>query len=195
MKRATAVRQSLQHRSAAVAPSLPDFEHLQRHWDARHNTYAVKILPGEYYVTTQDEMIMTVLGSCISVCVRDPIFGIGGMNHFMLPTGNEEEAESWQKGAMSAAARYGNYAMELLINAILKQGGSRKHLEVKIFGGGQILAQMMDIGQRNIAFIRNYIHTEGLRLVAADVGDRCPRKVLYFPATGKGPDEKTARLA
>jgi chemotaxis protein CheD len=171
----------------AETPSrvFPGFEHIQRHWDATHQTFAAKLLPGEYYVTVRNEIILTVLGSCVSACIRDPVFGIGGMNHFMLPVGENHAADSWSGGSVSAVARYGNFAMEQLVNAILKHGGSRQNLEVKIFGGGRILAQMTDIGRRNIAFVREYIRTEGLRLVAEDVGDTCPRKIVYFPVSGR----------
>jgi chemotaxis protein CheD len=161
------------------------FEHIKRYWDPKRHVYAAKILPGEYYVTVHDEMIVTVLGSCVSACIRDTVLGIGGMNHFMLPVKSTAETERWQRDSVSAANRYGNFAMEHLINDILKRGSSRKALEVKIFGGGRILAQMTDIGRRNIAFVREYIHTEGLQLAAEDVGDKYPRKVLYFPASGK----------
>lgn len=163
---------------------LPGFEHINRYWDPVHRAYAAKLLPGEYYVTVEDEMIVTVLGSCVSACIRDPIRGIGGMNHFMLPAGRCDD-DRWQHGGMDAAARYGNYAMELLINTILKYGGHRAHLEVKIVGGGRILRQMTDIGQRNIAFVREYLRTEGLQVLAEDVGDIHPRKVYYLPSLGK----------
>jgi chemotaxis protein CheD len=163
---------------------LPGFEHINRYWDPVHRAYAAKLLPGEYYVTVEDEMIVTVLGSCVSACIRDPIRGIGGMNHFMLPAGQCDD-DRWQRGGMDAAARYGNYAMELLINTILKYGGHRAHLEVKIVGGGRILRQMTDIGQRNIAFVREYLRTEGLQVLAEDVGDIHPRKVYYLPSLGK----------
>ena len=165
--------------------TLPGFDHISRHWDRVHDTSVAKILPGEYYVTVQDEMIATVLGSCIAACIRDPVFGIGGMNHFMLPASKSDETESRGSGDQSHIARYGNHAMELLINAILKHGGKRDHLEIKVFGGGRIMPQMMDIGQRNTAFVRDYIRTEGLNLLAEEVGSTYPRKVLYFPASGK----------
>lgn len=168
-----------------LAPALFGFEHINRYWDGTHNTVAAKILPGEYYVTTRDEAIVTVLGSCVSACIRDCIFGIGGMNHFMLPAQGKLSSDSWGSGGLSAATRYGNFAMEHLINEVLKAGGQRKHLEVKIFGGGKILAQMTDIGARNIAFVREYIRMEGFRLTAADLGDVFPRKVMYYPASGR----------
>jgi chemotaxis protein CheD len=166
-------------------PALPGFEHINRYWDASNSQYAAKILPGEFYVTHhEEEMIVTVLGSCVSACIRDPIFGIGGMNHFMLPGDSRQASQSWGDGA-EASTRYGIHAMERLINDILKNGGSRRNLEVKVTGGGRILAQMADIGARNIRFIQEFVQAEGLRLLAEDVGDIYPRKVYYFPTTGK----------
>jgi chemotaxis protein CheD len=146
------------------------------------NLAAAKILPGEFYVSDQGEMIVTVLGSCIAACIRDKILGIGGMNHFMLPF-KEDDADRWGN-KVSAASRYGNWAMEYLINAILSQGGNRRNLEVKLFGGGQVLANMTDVGKNNIEFALSYLEQEGLSVVAQDVGGPYPRKVLYFPDTG-----------
>jgi chemotaxis protein CheD len=158
---------------------------VKRYWDPTRNQYAAKILPGEYYVTVESEVITTVLGSCISACVRDPVFGVGGMNHFMLPQSSGREHDSWTDSLVSASARYGNVAMEHLITDIQKFGGVRENLEVKITGGGKVLAIMSDVGRRNIQFVREYIRTEGLRLLAEDVGDVYPRKVLYDPRTGR----------
>ncbi len=148
------------------------------------NLPAAKILPGEFYVSCQGEMIGTVLGSCISACIRDKVIGVGGMNHFMLPVKGGNSTDGWGGSEVSASLRYGNWAMEYLINEILKQGGHRDRLEVKIFGGGQVLANMTDIGSRNIEFVRAYLFKEGLKVVSEDVGDVFPRKVLYFPDTG-----------
>lgn len=161
--------------------ALSGFRDINRYWDKTLNMPAAKILPGEYYVTVNSEVIVTVLGSCISACIRDRIYNIGGMNHFMLPKNSENSSGKF----MDKSTRYGNYAMEHMINQILKNGGRRENLEVKIFGGGRILATMTDIGMRNIEFVREYIATEGLALIAEDVGDRYPRKVMYFPETGK----------
>jgi chemotaxis protein CheD len=163
---------------------LPGFEKIRRYWDRTNGRFAAKILPGEYYVTTHDELIVTTLGSCISACVRDRIYGVGGMNHFMLPA-QMLESDSWRDSRISLANRYGNNAMENLINDILKNGGERRNLEIKIFGGGRILAQMTDIGKRNITFIENYIATENISLLAKDVGSSYPRKVIYHPVSGK----------
>ena len=164
---------------------LRGFHEINRYWDKIHDIFAAKILPGEYYVTANNEAIVTVLGSCVSACIRDKVFGIGGMNHFMLPINkNMSDADV---ASMSNAGRYGNFAMEKMINDILKNGGARENLEGKIFGGGRVLQNMqtLDIGNGNINFVREYINTEQLKLVSEDVGDVFPRKVIYFPLTGK----------
>lgn len=161
---------------------LVDFEHVNRYWDSAHKTWAAKIIPGEYYVTTQpDEAVATTLGSCVSACIRDKVFGIGGMNHFMLPKNSEHASVDW----MDSATRYGGYAMEHLINDILKNGGNRKNLEIKLTGGGKIMTSMSDVGARNIDFVLEYLLTEQLDIVVQDLGDIYPRKVMYFPATGR----------
>jgi chemotaxis protein CheD len=166
-------------------PCLPGFEHVNRYWDNQHGRFAAKILPGEYYVTCMDEMVVTVLGSCVSACVRDSRLGIGGMNHFMLPINNGTGGGSWDAEMLGNSTRYGSFAMERLVNDILRNGGRRQNLEVKVFGGGRILAHITDIGQKNIAFVRKYVQAEGLRLLASDIGDIYPRKVYYLPAIGK----------
>lgn len=158
------------------------FEHVNRYWDKRLNVASAKILPGEFYVSGQGEMIATVLGSCISACIRDKVIGVGGMNHFMLPMSGDHS--SWNADSQDESTRYGNWAMEYLINAILKVGGKRQNLEVKLFGGGQVLANMTDIGKRNIEFATSYLEREGLKVIAQDVGGTFPRKVLYYSDTG-----------
>lgn len=165
-------------------PASAGFEHVNRYWDSVHNVWAAKILPGEFYVSTHGEMVVTVLGSCIAACIRDKVRGIGGMNHFMLPAQGEFSSDIWGSNPSTHASRYGNWAMEYLINEILKRGGKRENLEVKLFGGGQMIASMTDIGQRNILFAYNYLANEGLKVTAADVGDIFARKILYFPDTG-----------
>ena len=163
--------------------SLPGFEHIKRAWSDTHEAYSARLNPGEYYVTKNNEAIYTTLGSCISACIRDRVSGVGGMNHFMLPASTEEGG--WKAAGLSSATRYGNFAMEHLINEILKNGGSRRNLEVKLFGGGRIIANMTDVGMRNIAFARDYIETEKLVVTSEDVGDIFPRMVVYFPSSGK----------
>lgn len=163
---------------------LPGFEHVNRYWDRQQNVAAAKILPGEFYVSSQGEMISTVLGSCISACIRDTKIGVGGMNHFMLPE-SADGKDSWEQNAKNgASSRYGNWAMEFLINEILKQGGRKQNMEVKLFGGGQILANMTDVGKRNIEFAIQYLEQECLKVIAKNVGGPFLRKVLYFPDTG-----------
>ena len=167
-----------------LPPPLPGFEHVRRNWNHKIGAYAARILPGEYYVTGGGEGVSTTLGSCIAACIRDRIAGIGGMNHFMLPT-TSSQVDTWRASGLGAATRYGSYAMEHLINEIMKNGGKRENLEVKIFGGGRILEKMTDVGERNIAFVRNYLWAEDLALAAEDVGDIYPRQVIYFPASGR----------
>lgn len=160
------------------------FSHIKKFQTKAENRIVARILPGEYYVTQADEVITTVLGSCISACICDPVLKIGGMNHFMLPESDGGESR-WGKTDASASNRYGNFAMESLINDILSQGGLKNRLEVKIFGGGRILDAMTNIGQRNIDFVKTYLLAERLRICSEDVGERYPRKVNYYPATGK----------
>jgi len=164
-------------------PALPGFGHITRYWDEQHELYAAKLLPGEFYVTREPETIVTVLGSCVSACVRDAVLGIGGMNHFMLPVSGGNG--SWENAQTGSSTRYGNFAMEQMINEILKHGGSRPNLEIKVTGGGRILAQMTDIGRKNIEFIEEYVRIEGLKVLARDLGGIYPRKVYYTPATGR----------
>ena len=169
--------------STQFKPTLAGFDHIKRYWDTQQERVIAKILPGEVYVTKQSELITTVLGSCISACIYDPEIGIGGMNHFMLPQMGPNAVMPTIEGS---AARYGNWAMEVLINEILKYGGTKADLEVKLFGGGKVLDSMtMDIGRRNIEFVFAFLEQEGIRVQAHDVGDRYPRKLLYFPHTGK----------
>ncbi len=165
--------------------SIPGFEHIKRYWDQENHLIAAKLLPGEFYVTTDEEMITTVLGSCISACICDAVAGIGGMNHFMLPLSSQSRLDSSTESIVGSAFRYGNYAMEHLINTILRNGGKRKNLEVKLFGGGKIIATLSDVGSRNIEFVLDYVDTESLKLVSQDLGDIYPRKVNYYPHSGR----------
>jgi chemotaxis protein CheD len=170
---------------AKPLPALPQFSHVARYWDGEHSCFAARVLPGEYYVTTHAEVVCTVLGSCVSACIRETRLNIGGMNHFMLPLDTSNGESSWGTVA-SAATRYGNVAMERLINDILKLGGRRENLEIKLVGGGRVLAEMnTDIGARNIDFVRQYVHDEGFKVLSQDLGDVFPRRVVYFPQTGR----------
>jgi len=172
------------HHNSKQPRSERGFDHVNRYFDKTLQTWSAKILPGEFYVTAHGEMIATVLGSCISACIRDTKLGIGGMNHFMLPAQNEHSSEQWGSNPNTAETRYGNWAMEHLLNTLYKMGSRKQDLEVKLFGGGQVMATMTDIGQRNILFVYDYLRKEGMKVAAADVGDVFSRKVLFFPDTG-----------
>jgi chemotaxis protein CheD len=166
-------------------PVLKGFEHIRRFWNPRTRAWTAKILPGQYFVTRSDEVVTTVLGSCISVCMRDASLRVGGMNHFMLPVDRSTGASPWIQGSGGLATRYGSYAMESLINELMKLGAVRERLEVKLFGGARILSTMTDVGAKNIQFAREFLELEHFTIMAEDVGDTRPRHVDYYPATGR----------
>jgi len=161
---------------------LPGKTTPNRYFDRHFDSDAVKILPGEYYATKDPTIIVTVLGSCVSVCLRDPITKIGGMNHFLLPSD-----EFVTTGQMNTSARYGTYAMELLINELLKMGADRNRLEAKVFGGGNVLQGLTvhNIGERNSEFVLDYLKLENIPVLARDLLGPYPRKVYFFPGTGE----------
>lgn len=166
---------------------LPGFEHLNRYWDRSQNIFAVKLLPGEFYVSVQPESLTTVLGSCVSACIWDDKAKIGGMNHFMLPITDKGQHEV-QWGSQSVpgdATRYGNYAMEHLINEILKHGGRRDRLQAKVFGGANVLDQRFDVGMNNCRFVVDYLKLENIPIIGRDLGNSYPRKIRFCPLTGK----------
>lgn len=152
------------------------------YFDKSFNIEAVKILPGEYYVTGRSMVLVTVLGSCVAACIRDTKSGIGGMNHFMLPDSRKDGGDP-----LSVSARYGTYAMEMMINQLLKMGARRTNLEAKLFGGGNVLRgfTVANVGQRNVEFAINYLKTENIRISSQDLLGDYPRKVYFFPQTGK----------
>ena len=159
-----------------------DAEH-RRWFDPTFKIMAVKVLPGEHYVSTAgQEMIVTVLGSCVAACVWDTRLKIGGMNHFMLP-------DSGQDVPIDKAMRFGNFAMEELINDVLRRGGRRDTLEIKVFGAGNVLPGMGNasstVGERNTKFVREYLRAEGFRIAAEDLGGQHPRRIHFFPRLGK----------
>ncbi|HAF01662.1 MAG TPA: chemoreceptor glutamine deamidase CheD [Methylophilaceae bacterium] len=153
------------------------------YYDRTFDCEAAKISPGEYYYTDKNMLIVTVLGSCVSACIRDKITGIGGMNHFMLPDGSGADKNS----PISESMRYGTYAMEVLINQLLRNGARRENLEAKIFGGGNVLRSFTTnmVGDRNAAFVKKYLKDEGIKVTGEDLMDIYPRKVYFFPKTGK----------
>jgi chemotaxis protein CheD len=154
---------------------------VHRYRDPRFDAIAVKVFPGEHYVTDSDEMLVTVLGSCVSACIRDPFAAVGGMNHFMLPESGDCD---WNEKA-SLSMRYGNVAMERLINDILIRGGLRQRLEIKIFGGGNVMRGTSDIGHRNATFVEAYLAAESLPIAAAHLRGNLPRRIHYFPSSGR----------
>ncbi|WP_085314242.1 chemoreceptor glutamine deamidase CheD [Derxia lacustris] len=150
--------------------------YFERQWNAP----AVKILPGEYFVSEEEVVITTVLGSCVSACIWDRTTGIGGMNHFMLP-------ETGEADFTGAAGRFGTYAMELLINDLMKKGARRENLDAKLFGGGNVMKNFttINVGERNAAFAEKFLTTERIRCSAKDLLDIYPRKVVFFSHSGK----------
>jgi chemotaxis protein CheD len=158
-----------------------EFGHIRRMRDMRFPHEIAVIMPGEYFVSQAPMVVYTVLGSCISVCIRDTVTKIGGMNHFMLAS----PAENIENDHWGASARYGSYAMEVLINELLGRGGHKSRFEVKVFGGGKIYEGRNDVGAKNAAWALEYLEREGLQPIKADVGDVCPRKVYYFTESGR----------
>jgi chemotaxis protein CheD len=156
------------------------FGHIRRMQDHRFPHEVAAILPGEFFVSAEPMIVYTVLGSCVSACIRDPLAGVGGMNHFMLPKPKEAGTDSWGE-----STRYGSYAMESLINEILKRGGVKSRLEVKLFGAGRIYEGNIDVGARNAEWVLEYIKTEGLIACKTDLGDVLPRKIYYFTESGR----------
>ena len=141
----------------------------------------VTLFPGEYFVSHKPVVVSTLLGSCVAVCMRDPYAGVGGMNHFMLPA----PGHSASSGAWSVKTRYGSYAMETLINGIMKDGGHRNRLEVKVFGGAKLYEGGGDIGAMNSQWVLEYLDREGLRPIASDLGRDYARSVYYYTDTGR----------
>lgn len=171
------------HARRLAAPEVDHFTSVTRRYrDPRFDAIAVKVFPGEHFVTANpDEMLVTILGSCVTACIRDPLVGVGGMNHFMLP---EATGGGWDTA--SGSMRYGNVAMERLINDILIQGGIRQRLEIKVFGGGNVMkGATSNIGHRNADFVETYLEAENLRITAHHLRGNLPRRVHYFPFTGR----------
>lgn len=165
------------------------FAHIRRMRDHRFPHEIASILPGEYFVSATPMIVYTVLGSCVSACIRDPVAGVGGMNHFMLPQPKQGGNDSWGE-----STRYGSYAMESLINDILKRGGHKNRLEVKLFGAGRIYEGNIDVGARNAEWVLEYVRTEGLVVSKTDLGDVLPRKLYYFTESGRVLMKKIERV-
>ena len=177
-------------RKEQAPKSLPGFKDINKYWDQRHDSFVAKILPGEFYVSRNQEMIATTLGSCVSACIWDIECRIGGMNHFMLPLTERAPDQVVWGNATSDATRYGNYAMEHLINHPLANGAKRQNLQAKVFGGGKVLRQLNDVGAKNIDFVLEYLELEKIPIIASDLGDDCPRKVMFDPISGRATMKK-----
>lgn len=155
-----------------------------RYWDHRFQRNTIKLLPGDFDVVSGAEMLVTVLGSCVAACIRDTKSGIGGMNHFLLPSMAVNKGRHWDDYD-SAATRYGDLAMEYLINKIVQLGGQRENLEAKVFGGARMFkTSFSDIGLQNIEFVNDYLKTERIRVVSSNTGSTFARKIYYIPSTG-----------
>jgi chemotaxis protein CheD len=153
----------------------------RKFFDAANAAWIVKVLPGEFFVTkNSDEVLLTVLGSCVAACIRDPLASVGGMNHFMLP---QHKSGSW--GDELRSTRFGNFAMEKLINELIKAGCARDRLEIKVFGGGNVTDTSNAVGTDNSEFVLRYLDAERLRCVAQDLGGTLPRRIEYYPMTGR----------
>lgn len=151
------------------------------YFDQRLNMEAVKLLPGEFFVTTRDMVLSTVLGSCVSACIFDNQSGVGGMNHFMLPKGEDDQ------GIQKECARFGGYAMDILIRELLRNGARKANLVAKVFGGGNVQRAMVSsaIGSQNAKFVKKYLAERGIPILAADLEGECPRKIHFFPKNGR----------
>jgi chemotaxis protein CheD len=156
-----------------------------RRRDNQQGMDIVTIKMGGFYVTDRNEAISTVLGSCVAACIRDRESGIGGMNHFMLPSNSSGESSYWRNTSVNAATRYGSYAMEHLINTILSKGGKKNNLEFKLFGGGNILGSSVSMGPHNVEFVKQYMDTEGYEIAAESLGGIYPVILNYYPRSGK----------
>jgi chemotaxis protein CheD len=137
----------------------------------------IHVIQGEYAVVADPGAILTtLLGSCVAACLRDPVSGVGGMNHFLLPGDRHSPAESM---------KYGVNSMELLINGLLQRGAMRGQLEAKLFGGANVVQNLSDIGRKNAEFALDFLQKEGIRCVAQSLGGDRARRVRFRPSTGQ----------
>ena len=173
------------HREPEPAPpAIPGCERVRRLWDREYRRWAARILPGEIFVTRHDEFITTIVGSCIAVCIRDPVLRVGGMSLFMLPMQTGQERGDSRPDAGGLALRYGRSELERLINEVIKLGANRTRLKAKMFGGGRNISGMTDAAAKTIAYVRQFLRQHGLPLVEEKLGDSHPRRVMYFPNSG-----------
>ncbi|MDR3425038.1 MAG: chemoreceptor glutamine deamidase CheD [Alphaproteobacteria bacterium] len=169
-----------ERRARQERPVLDYFQGGSHFYDASQKMTVVKIFFENWHVSgKRDEMLAAVLGSCVSVCMRDPALGVGGMNHFLLP--DEDYADS----RVSASARYGAFVMECLINGLLASGAQKDRLEVKLFGGGNVVRDAARAGSMNAQFIRSYLRKEGFRILSEDLEGDYFRRLSYYPESGR----------
>jgi chemotaxis protein CheD len=183
----------MQRKARGPEKPVRGFEHIMRYWDNRCGHWAAKVLPGEFYVSRNEELIVTVLGSCVAACIHDPVLKVGGMNHFMLPEGGDDESYTF-RGGVSSATRYGTHAMESLLNQLSKLGVERGDMQIKLFGAGKILKQLSDVGKHNAEFVREFLANERLTIAAEDLGGPHPRKVVFWAHTGRVQVKRLSRL-
>jgi len=139
----------------------------------------VHVVQGEQFVTDDPEAVLTtLLGSCVAACMRDPLAGVGGMNHFLLPGGRSQSLDT-------EAQRHGVHAMELLVNALLQRGARRERLEAKLFGGARLIDGLTDVGRQNADFAERFLADEGIRHVGGSLRGEHGRKVQYWPVSGR----------
>jgi chemotaxis protein CheD len=137
----------------------------------------VTVLQGELHISSDPaEVLSTILGSCVAVCMWDPLARIGGMNHFLLPDGT---------GRGSDSIKYGAHAMELLINGLLRGGAARSRLLAKLFGGAQMASHFRDIGAGNIRFARDFLRAESIPCVSESLGGTEARRIQFWATTGQ----------
>lgn len=164
-------------------PPVPGFEDAHRLWDPLHHRWTVRIAPGELFVTPHDESVSTILGTSLSICMRDPVLRIGGMNHFILPLQTNAETGTAARDSKEAL-QYGRSMMERLLREVLKLGAKRERLKAKMYGGGRHLQLGNDTSETTIAFARRFLREQGVPVVAEKLGAGYPRRLMYFPSTG-----------
>jgi len=172
---------------------LPHSHHeRRRHHEEQQHLKVTTLYSGDYYVTDKPkELIVTILGSCVAACLYDPVAKIGGMNHFLLP----DAGITGSAANLGESTRYGAFAMEQLINGLLRLGGLKTRLEVKVFGGANVINNSAMIGSKNVSFVRQFLKSEGLNITASDLGGDYPRRLRFYPDTGKTMLLKLARKA
>jgi chemotaxis receptor (MCP) glutamine deamidase CheD len=170
-------------RAVSAPPAAPPPRDGEPH--SSRGPSAVSIQSGGVYAAAGPGLVRTVLGSCVAACLWDPTAGVGGMNHFMLPGGNDDEMP----------ARFGVHAMELLVNELMRLGADRRSLRAKAFGGARVLASTSrpGVAEANAAFVQEFLAREGIPLVASKFGGERPYEVRFEPCTGRAFVRQLAR--